>query len=188
MLGWAEHDIFYNRWTWLLKRVNWSESVLLTRAMEICFSEVSLSMCETMNYCCCPYNYLYRLLRPDEWNAQSKGIRAKRPHQKVSIHKHVLHGSNGASQYISTSASRKAIEKFARLTKSNPTKIAVINCQRLYGVIYVDLTNPVARLRYLQNERAHNYAAKYEEVLVIGYISPHCIEAISDIWCLTLYD
>ena len=134
-----------------------------------------------MNYYCYPYNYLYRLLRPDEWNARSTGIRAKQPYQNVSIHQHVLHGSKGASQYISTSASWNAIEKFAGLTTSNPTKVAVINCQRLYGVIYIDLTNPLARLRYLQNERAHNYAAKYKEVLIIGYISPHCIEAIVDI-------
>ena len=125
-----------------------------------------------------PYNYLFRLLRPDEWHARMQGIAAKNPYGNTSVQQHVAYGSRGISQYISTSASWQAVLDFARNTTANPTAVAVINCARLQNVMFIDLTNPLTRSLCLEPGRSWNFATKYKEVLIIGYIPPYCIERI----------
>ena len=128
-----------------------------------------------------PHKHLYRLLRADEGNAKCTGIRAKNPTGNVTIQQHVSYGSSGMSQYISTSASKKAIRKFAQLTTTTPAMVAVINCQHLEGVVYIDLTKDVVRRKHLCSERAVSLATKFEEVLIIGYIPSYCIESVVEI-------
>ena len=131
-----------------------------------------------MAYTSTTHNYLYRVLRRDEQYVESQGITAKHPQANVSVQKHVRHGSNGKSQYISTSASSKAVKKFARLRRDRRKIIAKINCRLLHDVWYVDLTSPYIRYRCCLDERAWNFASKYQEVLIIGYIPPYCIEEV----------
>ena len=131
-----------------------------------------------MSYTSTTHSYLYRVLRKNERYVESQGITAKHPQANVSVRKHVGYGSYGRSQYISTSASLKAVKKLARLRRDRPKLIAKINCQRLRDVRYVDLTSPYIRYRCCLDERAWNFASKYQEVLVTGYIPPYCIEEL----------
>ena len=57
---------------------------------------------------------------------------------------------------------------------ANP-KIAKINCEGLTDVKYIDLTNDDIRNQHLSSTQAKNYAIRFDEVLVIGYIpASHC--------------
>ena len=128
----------------------------------------------------CPYNYLYRLLRPDE-EPLEYGITAEDPDAEVSVHDHVSFGSSYCSQYISTSASWAAILEFASHKKYFPKRIAKINVCELEDtgdVEFIDLTDPENREDFLEDAKADNFSRKYEEVLVIGEIPPHCIDEV----------
>ena len=125
-------------------------------------------------------SYLYRLLRPDEWDAQTKGIAPKRPDAKVSVLQHIAYGSNNSSKYISTSASWGGILEFARHSTVFPKKVAQINRALLTNVEVIDLTDPHVRIMHLGgDDRANNFANKFEEVLIVGYIPPECVTAIT---------
>ena len=125
---------------------------------------------------------LYRLLRPDEWDAQTKGIAPQRPGANVSVLQHVARGSYNSSQYISTSASWGAIQDFARHSRTSPKKVAQINRACLTNVEVIDLTDPCVRRMHLGgDDRAYNFANKFEEVLIVGNIPPECVTAIKDV-------
>ena len=127
----------------------------------------------------CQYSYLYRLLR-DQENPRDIGITAEAPDAKVSVHDHVRFGSNFCSQYISTSATWHAILIFASKKKSYPQRIAKINVAALEDeeVSFIDLTDEENREDLLEDERANNFARKFQEVLIEGAIPPECIDNI----------
>ena len=90
------------------------------------------------------YEFLYRLLRPDENDVQQTGISAKNPQSNVSVLEHVANGSYGdLSKFISTSASKSAIKEFASHSKTPYLRIAVIDCDKLQkseSATFMDLT------------------------------------------------
>ena len=87
------------------------------------------------------------------------------------------HGSKGkSSQYISTSATWSGILKLKSLCrKTSYPKIAKVDCEGLSGVEFIDLTTGENRSKYLISAKACEYAKRFDEVLVIGYIpASHC--------------
>ena len=144
-----------------------------------------------------PYTFLYRLLREDEWhyeptrlgkNTRAKlngSIKAKNPNSDVCVLTHVSVGSYSPkhSKYISTPASQQAIETFARNSKSEIKMVVKINCQLLRDVDYIDLTDKVIRDKHIppDEERACNFAKKFQEVLLVGEISERCVCSFQEI-------
>ena len=130
----------------------------------------------------CHYPYLYRLLRDDE-NPQINGITAFMPNAIMSVHEHVSGGSYTSSQYISTCATWEAVVEFASRSTTFPRRVATINAQALTstGVGFIDLTTEEKRWMLLNDDRARNFARKFQEVLIVGEIPPSCIVQISTI-------
>ena len=128
------------------------------------------------------YEYLYRVLRNDE--DTSNGIRAQNPNANKTIEEYVLNGSKYryTSQYISTTASSHAAEDFARKGYNyvpGSRRIAVINTGRIgSSVEYTDLTDPNVLYEEIEDEKAHNFARKFEEVIIKGVIPAESIERI----------
>ncbi|XP_053399852.1 uncharacterized protein LOC128546192 [Mercenaria mercenaria] len=139
---------------------------------------------------------LYRVLRDDE--DPSKGLTARNPEAtdaKVSSHVNGLK----KSPFISTTASKQAIEAFywlaiKRYKKSNKSKtekkftVVQIDKEKLLeenkNVEVIDLSDDTVRKKYLSG-KVLNYARKYEEVLVKGfvpakYVKVLDVEAMSD--------
>ncbi|XP_060598113.1 uncharacterized protein LOC132751918 [Ruditapes philippinarum] len=125
-----------------------------------------------------PYERLFRVLRDNE--DISRGIRPKNPNANKTIEEHVDNGSYSQSQYISTSASREAAIDFAKKGYNyspGSRKIAVINTKKMpTSVIYTDLTDPDILYEEIEDDRAQNFARKFEEVVIEGCIPAHCIE------------
>jgi hypothetical protein len=127
-----------------------------------------------------PYERLFRVLRDDE--NISLGIRPKNPNANKTIEEHVDKGSksHNKSQYISTSASRKAAIDFAKKGHNfspGSRKIAVINTKKMpTSVIYTDLTDPDILYEEIEDDRAQNFARKFKEVIIEGWIPAHCIK------------
>ena len=139
--------------------------------------------------------YLYRLLREDE--DPSNGLSARNPEAKdAKISSHV----NGLkeSPYISTTATKQAIQAYYWLAekkneKKNEEKnekketqkqkkftVVKIDKDKLLkenkGVEVFDLSDEATRDKYLAgNNKLQNYAAKYEEVLIQGFVPANCI-------------
>nr|BAF03560.1 clam ADP-ribosylating protein CARP-1 [Meretrix lamarckii] len=138
--------------------------------------------------------YLYRVLRDDE--DPSKGLSARNPGAttaKVSSHVNGLK----RSPYISTTASKHAaqafywlsVKKWAKKNKKEREdpqktfKIVEIDKDTLIkenkSVEVIDLSDKSVRDEYLKgNKKLQNYAAKYEEVLVKGFIPANCVKEI----------
>ena len=128
----------------------------------------------------CQYRFLYRLLRPDE-NPQVNGIKAECPGANVSVHEHVSTGSNRKSQYISSCASPEAVETFAERSSTFPKRVAKINVDELEDIgeaRFIDLTEWDNRLDLLEDDKAMNFARKFEEILIVGEIPTSCIVQI----------
>ena len=91
------------------------------------------------------YEFLYRLLRPDENDVEQTDICAKNPESCVSVIQHVANGSyGGPSKFISTSASQSAIKEFASHETTHDLWIAVIDCDELQksdSATFMDLTD-----------------------------------------------
>ncbi|XP_060598114.1 uncharacterized protein LOC132751919 [Ruditapes philippinarum] len=125
-----------------------------------------------------PYERLFRVLRDNE--NISLGICPKNPNANKTIEEHVDNGSYSQSQYISTSASREAAIDFAKKGYNyspGSRKIAVINTKKMpTSVIYTDLTDPDILYEEIEDDRAQNFARKFEEVVIEGLIPAHCIE------------
>lgn len=124
----------------------------------------------------CQYQYLYRLLRPDEFvHISSIGIRAKEPTSQISEYQFVRGGSHLQSQYISTSATWIALAILASSTTTSPKRYAQINVPKLVearSVQFLDLTIEENRRKLIQSNgrTAYNYAQKFDEVLIKGVI------------------
>ena len=128
----------------------------------------------------CQYSYLYRLLRSDEY-PQVNGIAAQWPGGTVSVHDHVSGGSYAPSQFVSTCATWEAVVMFAAHSTTYPKQVAVINELALSntGVAgFIDLTKQYNRLNLLHDDRAMNFARKFQEVLITGQIPASCIVQI----------
>ena len=123
---------------------------------------------------------VYRLLRPDE--EAEDGIKAKSPGSQTTVFRHVLHGSgNTKSKYISTCGSLSALQTFAYKSIA-PGKIVKISLEDLP---YIDLRDWMTREKYVDPgsspedvQRFHNFANKFEEVLIEHYIPPKNISYI----------
>lgn len=129
--------------------------------------------------------YLYRLLREDE--DPSKGLSARNPEAKdAKISSHV----NGLkkSPYISTTATKQAIQAYYWLAvkknkktqKQKKFTVVKIDKDKLLkenkDVEVFDLSDKATRDKYLAgNKKLQNYAAKYEEVLIQGFVPANCI-------------
>lgn len=121
--------------------------------------------------------YLYRLLRPDEEDFETEGLSAKDPYSSVSVNDHVTNGSRGpASSYISCCKSPKAVENFAYKSITCPQTIVKIEIDlNDPSIEIIDLTDPWTLDEYVYDESGKNYARKFEEVLIKGYIPPEYI-------------
>lgn len=132
--------------------------------------------------------YLYRLLREDE--DPSLGLSARNPEAKdAKISSHV----NGLKQspYISTTATKQAIQAYEWLARKRNKKtqkqkkftVVKIDKDKLLkeneGVEVFDLSDKATREKYLAgNKKLKNYAAKYEEVLIKGFVPANCITVV----------
>ena len=145
-----------------------------------------------------PYTFLYRLLREDEWHYETickihgttratlnGPSKAKNPDSDVSVLKHVDVGSYSPrhSKYISTSASQQAIEMFARKSKAKVKMVAKVSCHLLKDVDYIDLTDKAIRDEHIpqDEDRACNFAKKFQEVLLVGEIPERCVHSFQEI-------
>lgn len=135
--------------------------------------------------------YLYRVLRDDE--NPEVGLTARNPEAKdAKVSSHV----NGLkkSPYISTTASKEAVEAFYWLAikyrqkknkKNSQERIKVVKIDKeklMKGkdVEIFDLSDEKVRDKYLAgNQKLKNYAKKYEEVLVKGFIPADCITVVN---------
>lgn len=136
----------------------------------------------------CQYQYLYRLLRPDEVpHLGTTGITAKAPMSPVNEYQHVREGSYTESKYISTSATWPAVVTFAG-ERTSPA-YAKINATQCKGrVQFLDLTIEEIRKNFFipptghpeGGIKANNFASKFDEVLIQGVIPPSCITLISN--------
>ncbi|VDI22637.1 Hypothetical predicted protein [Mytilus galloprovincialis] len=129
-------------------------------------------------------DYVYRLLRPEENYAN--GIRAKHPNSTTSVFKHVLDGSyRSTSRYISTCGSLHALRKFAQKSRS-PGHVIKIQIDALPDdVEIIDLRDYHERMEYIEHTddedeiwKFNNFANKFEEVLLSGYIPASCIQRV----------
>lgn len=123
---------------------------------------------------------------------KEKGIEVRGMSQSISqmtLDKHVQSGSNlSESKYISTSrcpvaAFFYAVKSYAcRHREADDLKMAAINLGPMNGIggvrehayIY-DMSNLALRQAYLKTDKAHNYAQKFEEVLLEGVVPPNAI-------------
>ncbi|KAK3106221.1 hypothetical protein FSP39_015492 [Pinctada imbricata] len=126
--------------------------------------------------------FVYRLL--NEMEMPEQGLKAKNPSASVSIQEHVENGSWGRpSQFISTAASFDALKQFATRSVSPRKRIVKIDLRKVEEsteAAVFDLTSKENRENYLTSEKAQNFARKFQEVLIRGYIPADCIEVISD--------
>ena len=129
---------------------------------------------------------VYRLLRWDEQSAN--GINAKDPDSKVSVFHHVIRGScaDQNSRYISTCGSLNAVNDFKSKSKA-PGDIVAIQLDKLYQDQIIDLRNPWIRhkcavpndiIEEKFKRKFENYARKFEEVLLIGFVPPKAITIV----------
>lgn len=133
--------------------------------------------------------YLYRLLREDE--DPKKGLSARNPevtNAKVSSH---INGLK-KSPYISTTASKNAVEAFYWLAlkknekkKIKQTRFTIVRIDKdkllkdCKSVEIIDLSDKSVRDEYLAgNKKLQNYAAKYEEVLIKGFVPAEYVTTI----------
>ncbi|XP_045206834.2 uncharacterized protein LOC123559076 [Mercenaria mercenaria] len=128
-----------------------------------------------------PYTYLYRVLRTDE--DVSGGIRAKRPMANYTIEEHVANGSYMSTQFISTTASLESAKDFARKSfgyTPGSRNVPRIDTSRLGQIVqYTDLTNSTVLYGQIpDDERAQNFARKFNEVVITGHIPANCIDRI----------
>lgn len=133
----------------------------------------------------CSYEYLYRLLRNDEYPMED-GLVPKDASANVTVQKHIAKGSKIESQFISTSCSLNAILQFAQMPNSQTTRIAVISVADLEEsgeAVFYDLTDPVIRNRYLKPKAAKERAKKIQEILIAGTIPNDCIMYEVDMSC-----
>lgn len=130
--------------------------------------------------------YVYRLLRPEEKYAN--GINAKDPKSTTSVFEHVLDGSWGtSSKYISTCGSLQSLTDFASKSK-NPGKIIKIKIETLpQNVKMIDLRDKPERMKYIKYtddtakiRKFHNFANKFNEVLLAGHIPASCIKRVKE--------
>ncbi|KAK3106226.1 hypothetical protein FSP39_017484 [Pinctada imbricata] len=126
--------------------------------------------------------FVYRLL--NEMEMPEHGLRAKNPSACVSIQEHVEKGSWGRpSQFISTAASLHAVKQFATRSVSPRKRIVKIDLRKVEEsseAAVFDLTSKENRENYLTSEKAQNFARKFQEVLIRGYVPADCIEVISE--------
>jgi hypothetical protein len=116
---------------------------------------------------------LYRLLRPDE--NPYYGLSAKNPYANISVEDHVGYGSAGLeSQYISCCKSQSAMHRFSANTYTYPKRVVEI---RISDAYVIDLTDPETLDKCIPpwNARARNFATKFEEVLLVGFIPSYYI-------------
>lgn len=129
---------------------------------------------------------LYRLLRPDEdWQL---GLSAKDPNSTKSVFDHVINGSSFGWQakYIATCGSLDSVLTF-RSKSVNLGEIVKISDDKL-AVEKIDLRTASNRQNhYLPDNnndesiaKFNNYANKFEEVLLVGYVAASHIQPMTE--------
>lgn len=126
---------------------------------------------------------VYRLLRPNEDYTQ--GLYAKTPASPVSVFDHVLNGSSwgSVSKYISTCGDRNVLEAYFVSKSVMPGKVVMINTNMLQPNQIIDLRQQFQRDPFIppfadpeSKNRFNNYANRFQEVLLEGYIPPNSIQ------------
>lgn len=125
---------------------------------------------------------VYRLLRQDE--DYTLGLYAKDPASPVSVFDHVLNGSWGSmSKYISTCGDRNVLQNCFVLKSVKPGKVVMINTNMLQPNQITDLRQQFQRNQFIplftdqeSKNKFNNFAKKFQEVLLEGYIPPNCIQ------------
>ncbi|XP_052820154.1 uncharacterized protein LOC128245979 [Mya arenaria] len=114
-------------------------------------------------------NRLYRVLRDDEYPSQN-GISAKDPSAQKDLEEHVDGGSYSMSQFISCSNSLSAAKLFgSKKYGGGPYRIAVLDRDAIANdrrIQVFDISNGGG----FSTERAINFARKFQEVVLVGYI------------------
>ncbi|MDY7085985.1 MAG: SpvB/TcaC N-terminal domain-containing protein [Actinomycetota bacterium] len=114
-------------------------------------------------------NFVYRNLRPDE--DPSKGLVAKNPQATYQPAGHVLHGSrpNWRSQYISTTRSRAAADKWTE------GRMVKIDLEQVPGSV-IDISTEAGRAQHgIKGYTAINRAKSSQEVLLTGEVPSSAI-------------
>ena len=124
--------------------------------------------------------YIYRLLNDDE--DPKDGLSAKDPKARKSVEEHVSMGSKPGfkSQFISATSTYKGVYTFAMKKWNDKIRIAKINITESLslGVDIVINTNDI--IEACESDKAINFARKFDEVLIIGFIPSECLELIVD--------
>lgn len=99
----------------------------------------------------------------------------------MSVNDHVTNGSRGpASRYISCCKSQKAVDGFAFKSLTCPQTIVEIEIDlNDPSIEIIDLTDPWTLEELVYYETGRNYARKFKEVLIEGFIPPECISIFS---------
>lgn len=135
---------------------------------------------------------VYRLTRPKE--NPDQGLCAKNMNSKDSIFQHVANGSSNTSRFISTCGTLEAAHCFRSMNQHNGFKngpIVKITISDLSSMIFYDLRTFESRQSFLQDvdvmnlkpdlvTKFHNFANKYQEVLIQDYVPSAYIEVLKD--------
>ena len=113
---------------------------------------------------------VYRVIRPDE--NPNEGLIAKNPNATYTPEGHVLHGSRDgfASQFISATKSPTVAATWAAATGN---RIVEIDLNKVVGPI-IDVGSGCG----LRGRTARNWAAKSQEILILGPIPPDAIKVL----------
>ena len=126
--------------------------------------------------------YAFRLLNEKE--DPSKGLKAKNPRAEVDVATHVGSGSSSGkkSQFISASTTYHAIRYFTERSYRDPVTIVKINLRKLTettDVKIIDLNDIPTRMQHLESgTKARNFANRFHEILIVGFIPPECIQVV----------
>lgn len=129
-------------------------------------------------------DYVYRLLRPDE--SYEDDIEAKDTNSNTSVFEHVVYGSQMGqeSRYISTCGSLEALMDFESKSGDPGDKIKIDINNLPDNVEIIDLRDYFERMKYIEGDdedeirKFNNFANKFEEVLIAGYIPASCIQLV----------
>jgi len=132
---------------------------------------------------------LYRVLTPHECSKFAiNGLVAKDPFATMTVEDFVSTGSNAVkSQFISTSRTLEASRLFASHSYDKPRFIAAIDIDMALQagsiVQIIDISTRENARQHIStaNERAVNFAAKFEEILIKGSIPASCIKIVEKV-------
>lgn len=114
---------------------------------------------------------MYRVLRDDE--DIKLGLYAKNPSSDKSINDYIEHGSDEGfkSKYIACCKTQKGLRNFLKAKDKRVAKITIDDESTC-----IDLTDFMTGGTHLSSDKAYNFVAKFEIVLLTVHIKPDRLE------------